>query len=274
MIIKIERHERNFAQIDNKLLQDKRLSLKAKGLMAYLLGHTKDWQVQVMDIVNHSTDGRDAVYAGLNELRKLGYATLSRELLSNGRVHAWEWTVHEIPKEIPDTDSPDTENPVLEKPDITNRKGTKRERNMVDAGTRVARPAASTGVSFGIKAKKTKSSILCERFYRLVVEKNHLNRIKLKNGETCTIAPKMGNWVLLCKGMRKAQNISFDEMNETIIWYSKNIRNKYIGTYASMPKFLENYQKIRKAMPESDANTQPKLNVIVTKVNENCEVPE
>jgi hypothetical protein len=61
----------------------------------------------ISDLVNRSTDGRDSVYTGLNELIKYKY--IKRECIrENGRIKRWEYTVYEIPYE---DETPVQENP-------------------------------------------------------------------------------------------------------------------------------------------------------------------
>ena len=51
-------------------------SLKALGLLCYLLGKPDGWQTWVTDIATRFSDGESAVRSGLAELRLLGYADL------------------------------------------------------------------------------------------------------------------------------------------------------------------------------------------------------
>lgn len=69
----IKNRDNPYAQINKKVLEDPRLSYKAKGIMAYLLSRPDDWIVRHKDLVNRSTDGKDSVSSGLKELKQLGY---------------------------------------------------------------------------------------------------------------------------------------------------------------------------------------------------------
>ncbi len=53
-----------------------RLSLKASMILVYLIGKPIGWKTRVTDITRRFTDGKCAVRAGLNELRREGYADL------------------------------------------------------------------------------------------------------------------------------------------------------------------------------------------------------
>jgi len=62
-----------FTTIDNAVLERSDLTWRAKGILTYLVGKPKDWEVRLADLVNRSKEGRDAVRASLSELKELGY---------------------------------------------------------------------------------------------------------------------------------------------------------------------------------------------------------
>lgn len=101
MIIKINRRNNPFAMIDKGILQDHRLSFKARGMAAYLFSHENGWQVRMADIVEASEkDGIDAVRAGMKELEALKYATLKTDRGEDGKVAGKHWEVHEAPTDM------------------------------------------------------------------------------------------------------------------------------------------------------------------------------
>lgn len=62
-----------FTIVLNKALRDKRLSWRAKGILAGCLSHRQSFRFTRAWIVEHGTEGRDAVLSALSELRELGY---------------------------------------------------------------------------------------------------------------------------------------------------------------------------------------------------------
>jgi hypothetical protein len=108
----IKRAKRNtpFVQIDKTPLQDKNLSLKAKGLLAYLLSLPDNWQIYVSELQNHSKDGRDSTTTALNELIENKYV-LREKKREKGKFKGYEYTVSDTPfTEKPKTVKPKTEN--------------------------------------------------------------------------------------------------------------------------------------------------------------------
>lgn len=74
----------NFTTIHNKLITDNSISLKAKGIMLYMLSKPVGWNYNPKDIANNSKDGLESVYSGLKELIEAKY--ISRRKNKNGTV--------------------------------------------------------------------------------------------------------------------------------------------------------------------------------------------
>lgn len=97
-VIRIRKSPNNFVMMDKTFLEDDRLSFKAKGILAYLLSKPDNWKVIVWDLVNHSGDGKAAVYSGLKELKEYGYYKKVPIRNENGtRIERWESTIYENP---------------------------------------------------------------------------------------------------------------------------------------------------------------------------------
>src|SRR5688572_159428 len=122
-IIKIKKRENPFAQIDKEAINDDSMSWAAKGMLTYLISKPADWKVQVNHLIKKATDGRDAVYSILRELREVGYMLMETKNDAKGRLMT-VYTVSEKPefkgkykkpekkKKLPPlTDSPLTKNP-------------------------------------------------------------------------------------------------------------------------------------------------------------------
>lgn len=54
----------------NEILNDPRLSFKAKGLYGYIQSKPDGWEFSADKILTQTKDGRDGINAGLNELEK------------------------------------------------------------------------------------------------------------------------------------------------------------------------------------------------------------
>lgn len=115
MIVKIDKTDTTFVQIDNRALRDKRLSWKAKGVLAYLLSNATSWEVFLSDLVNQSTDGMAAVRSALEELKQHGYADCVQPVGEDGKFEKTQWTIREEPRGgFPHTEKPQAGNPHTE----------------------------------------------------------------------------------------------------------------------------------------------------------------
>lgn len=113
-----------FARISKKLLADKNLSWKAKGILCYLLGKPPQWKVRVSDLVNQSPEGERAVRSGLNELRDAGYAKFERAV-DGGVFKEGVWKISDSPLFSPRCCFAHVDNSHLSKNDSSKNKSKK-----------------------------------------------------------------------------------------------------------------------------------------------------
>ena len=70
---KIVRLRSNFTQISNVLLNDKTLSLKAKGLYSFMYSKPNDWNFTIRSMSKQLKEGVDCIAATLKELKVSGW---------------------------------------------------------------------------------------------------------------------------------------------------------------------------------------------------------
>lgn len=101
-----------YTTIDNAVLDRPDLSWRAKGILAYLIGKPKDWEVRLADLTNRATEGRDATRTALQELKALGYLVVIAERDQGGKIVDNTTYVSDRPEDLADlleTRRPDTE---------------------------------------------------------------------------------------------------------------------------------------------------------------------
>ena len=81
---KLNKQSVKFTQIKNEVLTDKNLSLKAKGLFAYLYSKPNNWDFSMYRIAGETKDGKEGIRTALLELEKNGY--LTRKRLASGKM--------------------------------------------------------------------------------------------------------------------------------------------------------------------------------------------
>jgi hypothetical protein len=69
----------SFTTLPNELLQDKRLSLRARGLLAMMLSMPEDWETYGQWIEENCKEGKDALQTVYRELEETGYLQRERE---------------------------------------------------------------------------------------------------------------------------------------------------------------------------------------------------
>lgn len=104
---------KNFTVMSNYHFKEKKMSLKAKGLLSLMLSLPDDWDYNVSGLVRLSKDGKDSVMSALQELEKFGY--LSRKQLYNdkGQFNGVEYNIYEEPQQGNTiAGKPTSENPI------------------------------------------------------------------------------------------------------------------------------------------------------------------
>jgi hypothetical protein len=117
-IIRAPRRDR-FLIIDQRAIEDERLSWAARGLLGYLLSKPDDWKVLVNDLRKRGDLGRDGIYRLLRELRDTGYLRFMRERDRQGRIRGGFYMIREI-ADSPHPDLPDTVEPQTAEPGPAN----------------------------------------------------------------------------------------------------------------------------------------------------------
>ena len=125
MVFRVHKTE-NYTVMSNYHLQDKNLSLKAKGLLSLMLSLPSDWDYSAKGLAELSRDGEDAVKSGLKELEEHKYLKRTQIRLK-GIISDWQYDIYETPL----GDFPLLDNSVVENQSQlnTNKENTKEEIN-------------------------------------------------------------------------------------------------------------------------------------------------
>ena len=126
----------NYTVMSNHHLQDKRLSLKAKGLLSYMLSLPDDWDYSLKGLTVGCKDGIDSVRSAVHELEDGGYLCRSKVRDARGRIIDYNYEVFELPQKeriekrpAPVPNSPSSKNPMSGFPTLENptQQNTKRQ---------------------------------------------------------------------------------------------------------------------------------------------------
>lgn len=99
-IFRTQRLTGNFTILPNSTLRDKRLSFRARGVLAMILSNTEDWEVTKAWLQSQGTEGREAIDVSMKELQAAGYATFqTHERTERGAFKVGVWTFTDVPAE-------------------------------------------------------------------------------------------------------------------------------------------------------------------------------
>lgn len=98
-------------------LRDKRVTLKAKGLLSQMLSLPEDWDYTLRGLSKINKESIDAIRTAVLELEKAGYITRQQGRDESGKLSKIEYTIYEQPiiessiLDKPCLENPNTDNP-------------------------------------------------------------------------------------------------------------------------------------------------------------------
>ena len=98
MRIKANREE-GYIVMGNHHLKDRRLSLKAKGLLSLMLSLPDNWDYSILGLASICVESRDTIQKILNELKVNKYLKIIETRDENGR-YKYEYIIYEKPYDI------------------------------------------------------------------------------------------------------------------------------------------------------------------------------
>ena len=115
---------KNYTMMSNQHLKDKRLTLKAKGLMSVMLSLPENWDYTLRGLSAISKEGVDTISEAVKELERSGYVIRNRKRDERGRLSGTEYLIYEDchmnsqpAQDAPEPEKPKRENPRQVKPE-------------------------------------------------------------------------------------------------------------------------------------------------------------
>lgn len=87
----------NFTQIPNQIINDKKVSFKAKGLYLYFVSKPDEWEFSLSGITSQAKESMPTVISIINELIENGYMEKIKRRNSNGKQEVNQYLLHESP---------------------------------------------------------------------------------------------------------------------------------------------------------------------------------
>ena len=98
MKIKSIKKEEGYTVMSNYHFKDRRLSLKAKGLLSLMLSLPDNWDFSMMGLTSICIESRDTIRKIINELKINKYLKIVENRDENGRFY-YEYIIYEKPYE-------------------------------------------------------------------------------------------------------------------------------------------------------------------------------
>ena len=118
-VFRVERTS-DYTVMSNYHLRDKRLSLKAKGLLSQMLSLPEDWDYTLAGLCYINRESKDAIRTAIHELEQAGYIHRRQTTDSGGKFAGNVYTIYERPQGPPpgepSSEKPSSENPTTGKP--------------------------------------------------------------------------------------------------------------------------------------------------------------
>lgn len=139
-VFKVEK-TKNFTIMSNHHLQNKNLSLKAKGLLSYMLSLPMDWDYSLTGLVANSKESKTSIRNTLNELKENHYLSVIKLYpdQTESKKIEYVYNIYEEPHLEPSIQKQDTENQYLDYQYLendtqlnTNKQSMKEETDKVD----------------------------------------------------------------------------------------------------------------------------------------------
>lgn len=120
MAIKKEGSAKGYTVINNHLLKNTDLSLKAKGLLCLMFSLPENWNFSTMGLTSIVKDGKTSVCSALKELEENRYLIRTPIRNDKGSFIDWEYRIFEVPYD-PSAEELDASYPHAENQHLNNR---------------------------------------------------------------------------------------------------------------------------------------------------------
>ena len=91
MIIRAARPHQNYTVVHNELIEDQRLTWRARGILVFLLSKPDHWRTTAAYLASQSPEGIYAVRAALQQLELVGYIRRIKKQNSRG-----QWSTYTV----------------------------------------------------------------------------------------------------------------------------------------------------------------------------------
>lgn len=96
-VFRVEKNK-SYTVMSNHHLRNRRLSLKAKGLLSQMLSLPEDWDYTLAGLASINKESKDAIRTAVRELEEAGYVVRRQTTDARGKFSVNEYIIHECPQ--------------------------------------------------------------------------------------------------------------------------------------------------------------------------------
>lgn len=197
-----------FTQIPNKLLEDKTISLKAKGLYAFMFSKPDGWSYHAKGLKKQLREGDEAIASGLAELMEAGWIT-RHEKREVGRFAGYEYFFRTSIN------------------DDNHRSGVFRNGQTVNGNSATEKPDHSNTIRSNTKEEKPEASKLSPSFSAFDLEISELLYMHLQSIFQGIKQPDFNKWAEHVRKMRELDDRPEELIRKLIDYVFEDKYQKY-----------------------------------------------
>ncbi|CAN3983415.1 hypothetical protein [Kitasatospora purpeofusca] len=179
-------HVRNFTVLPNAVLQYRRLSYTARGLLADLLSRPDGWREDGRHMADSSPQGRGAIRKALKELTDAGYYRVEKIRMPDGTIRT-ETHVYDTPWSSPDATRPAPGGAGTGHTDSPPPKNRRKEPSLPASSADDGKPEEREGASEAEEVREAVATL-----FRVIRSEP---RLRLGQSEAAELAPLVAQWL-------------------------------------------------------------------------------
>lgn len=248
-VIKVHK-TKGYTVMSNHHLREKKMSLKAKGLLSIMFSLPDDWDYSIAGLVTLSKDGKDGVMNALKELELFGYLVRTRLTDEMGRFKGYEYDIYEVPnppkpnEEIPYSEKPNTDKPLqlITKESITQQPITNQPNDKTDKYDKFDKIGESTdstianNENLNIKEDKEKIDRHNEMIAATYLKPTALTKMLIKAGYISKDDPYIKDYNDFLIGL--THEYSFEQVRDSISYFFSMIKHRRDEIENRYPYFM------------------------------------
>lgn len=238
----IKNKEHPYILLDREPIKNKKLSWKAKGILTYFMSLPDNWDIQMIEVQTHATDGMTSFRNGIHELKEAGYMIHHVIRDKKKRIIKHIYLIREnLYIDFPNVAKLNVENQTL----LIN--NNTKYRKKVNNNTR--KKTCESKNSFDIKmSKKLHKIILTQKNIRL----------------------NTSTWPNIFRLLRTKNKVEKSRIRTVMNWYEYNIGDTYTPVAHSAKSFREKFSRLEDAQKRSRENNDgDKIKTKTKKIGKN-----